>query len=86
MGHQWPVVVRELTAGQGEDDTIGCLLHYDYIKNHYRLIAIDLSMQKELDADPKANEQIEFGGKSKKINDDDGAETNFILTILERIK
>ena len=43
-------------------------------------------MQKELDADPKANEQIEFGGKSKKINDDDGAETNFILTILERIK
>ena len=43
-------------------------------------------MQKELDADPKANEQIEFGGKSKKINDDNRAETNFILTILERIK
>ena len=42
-------------------------------------------MQKELDADPKANEQIEFVRKSKKINDDDGRETNSILTILERI-
>ena len=32
----------------------GCLLDFDYIKNHYRLIALDLSKQKELDADPKA--------------------------------
>ena len=26
---------------------------YNYIKNHYRLIAVDLSRQKELDADQK---------------------------------
>ena len=33
--------------------TLGCLLDYDYIKHYYRLIAADLSRQKELDADPK---------------------------------
>ena len=29
-------------------------------KNHYRLIAVDLSRQKELDADSKAIQQIEL--------------------------
>ena len=28
------------------------------IKNHYKLIVVDLSRQKELDADPKAIDQI----------------------------
>ena len=45
--------IRSLTTGQGEDYTTWCLLDYDYIKNHYRLIAVDLSRQKELDADQK---------------------------------
>ena len=45
--------IRKFTTGQGEDYTTGCLLDYDYIKNHYRLIAFDLSRQKELDADQK---------------------------------
>ena len=54
--------IRWLTAGQGEDYTTGCLLDYDYIKNHYLLIAVDLSRQKELDADQKAIQQIEFAG------------------------
>ena len=45
---------RKLTTGQGEDYTTGCFLDYDYIKNHYRFIAVDLSRQKELNADPKA--------------------------------
>ena len=35
--------IRKPTTEQGEDYTTGCLLNYDYIKNHYRLIAIDLS-------------------------------------------
>ena len=43
-----------LTAGQGEHYIAGCLLDYDYIKNHYRNIAVDLSRQKELDVEPKA--------------------------------
>ena len=38
--------IRKLTTRQGEDYTTGCLLDYDFIKNHYRLIAVDLSRQK----------------------------------------
>ena len=45
---------------------MGCLLDCDYIKYHYRLIAVDSSRQKELDADPKAIQQIEFAGQLKK--------------------
>ena len=45
--------IRKLTTGQGEDYTTGYLLNYEYIKNHYRFITVDLSRQKELDADPK---------------------------------
>ena len=52
-------------AGQGEYYTTGCLLDYDYIKNHYKLITVDLSRQKELDTDPKVIEQIEFVGQLK---------------------
>ena len=54
--------IRKLTTGQGEDYTTGCLLDYQYIKNHYRLIAVDLSRQKEFNADPKVIQQIEFVG------------------------
>ena len=79
--------IRKLTTGQGEDYNTGCLLDYDYIKNHYRLIAVDLSRQKELDADPKAIQQIEFVGQLKKLNDDNNnVESMFVLTILEKIE
>ena len=37
-----------------------------YTKNHYRLIAIDWSRQKELNADPNTIQQIEFVGQLKK--------------------
>ena len=43
---KWYKEIRKLTTGQGEDYTIGCLLDYEYIKNHYRLIAVDLSSKK----------------------------------------
>ena len=46
--------IRKFTTGQGEDYTTGSLLDFDYIRNHYRLMAVDLSRQKELDADAKA--------------------------------
>ena len=46
-------------------------MDYDYIKNHYRLIVIDLSRQKELDADPKAIQQVEFVGQLKKLDAND---------------
>ena len=38
--------IRKLTTGQGEDYITGGLLNYDYVKNHYSLIAVDLSWQK----------------------------------------
>ena len=44
---------REL-IGKGEDYTTGSLLDYDYFKKHYKFTAVDLSKQKELDADPRA--------------------------------
>ena len=80
--------IRKLTTGQGEDYTAGCLLDYDYIKNNYRLIAIDLSRQKELDTDPKAIQQIEFLGQLKNIDgiNADGTQNMFILTISGKIK
>ena len=41
--------VRKVTTGYG-----GCLLDYAYFKDNYRLIAVDLSKQKALDAYPRA--------------------------------
>ena len=43
-----------------EDYATRSLLDYDYFKNHYKLVAVDLSKQKSLDADPRAIQQIEF--------------------------
>ena len=46
--------------GKGEDYTTGSLLDFDYFKKHYKLVAVGLSKQKELDADPRAIQHIEF--------------------------
>ena len=79
--------IRKLKTGQGEDHTTGCLLDYDYLKNHQRLIAVYLSRQKELDTDPKAVQQIEFVGQLKNTENAVVAdEFIFVLTILEKIK
>ena len=51
------------------------------------LIAIDLSRQKELDADSKAIQQMGFIGQLKKLdNTNTNDESMFTLTILENIK
>ena len=78
--------IRKLITAQDKDYTTGCLLDYDYIKNHYRLIAVDLSWQKELDADLKEIKEIEFVGQLKNadIANTDGAQYMFVLTILEK--
>ena len=52
--------IRKITAGQGDDYTTGCLLDNIHFKNHYKIIAVDLSKQQALDADPKAIQQINF--------------------------
>ena len=46
--------IRKITTGKGDDYTTGCLLDYPYFKEDYKMIAIDLSRQNELDADPRA--------------------------------
>ena len=50
--------IRKIATGRGDDYTTGCLLDYIYFKNYDKLIAIDLSKQQGLDADPKAIQQI----------------------------
>ena len=54
--------VRKVSTGYGNDYTTGCLLNYAYFKDNCRLIAVDLSKQKALDADPRAIQQIVFQG------------------------
>ena len=51
--------IRKITIGQEDDCTTGYLLDYTYFKK-YKMIAIDLSKQQALDADPKASQQINF--------------------------
>ena len=54
--------VRKVSTGHGDDYTTGSLLSYTYFKDNYRLIAVDLSKQKALDADLRAIQQVVFQG------------------------
>ena len=56
--------VKKISTGQGDDCTTGCLLDFAYFKKNYKLIAVDLSKQKALDADSRAIQQIIFTGKT----------------------
>ena len=52
--------IRNIAIGQGDDYTTGCLLDYPYFADTYKMIAVDLSKQQALDADPRAIQQINF--------------------------
>ena len=52
--------IRRIALGQGDDYATGCFLDYSNFKETYKLIAIDLSKQQALDADPRAIQQINF--------------------------
>ena len=59
----WHIIeqlISLLMIGKGEDDSTGSLLDYNYFDKHYKLVAVNLSKQKELDADPRAIQQIEL--------------------------
>ena len=58
--------IRKISTGQRDDYLTGCLLDYTCFKEHYKVIAIYLSKQKKLDADPKATQQINFTGNLEK--------------------
>ena len=74
--------VRKVSTEYGDDYTTGCLLDYAYFKDNYRLIAVDLSKQKALDADPRAIQQIVFQGV---VGGNDGTKVR-LYTILEQSK
>ena len=52
--------IKNAATDQGSDYTTGCLLDYSYVNDTFKMIAIDLCKQQSLDADPRANQQINF--------------------------
>ena len=68
--------IRKIAIGQGDDYTTGCFLDHSYFKENYKLIAIDLSKQQELDADLRAIQQINFTANL----DRNGGATMFFIT------
>ena len=74
--------VRKVSTGHGDDYTTGSLLDYAYFKDNYRLIVVDLSKQKALDADPRAIQQIVFQGV---VGGDDNTKIR-LCTVLEQSK
>ena len=70
--------IRKIATGKGDNYTTGCLLGYQYFKDHYQLIAVDLFKQRELDADPRTIQQTEFYGKLRTNSQ--------VCTVLEKSK
>ena len=70
--------IRKIATGQGDDYTTGCLLDYQYFKDHNQLTAVDLSKQKESDANPRTIQHIEFYGMLKTNSQ--------VCTVLEKSK
>ena len=54
--------IRKSATGKGDGYATGCLLDYQYLKNHYKIIPADLSEEKQVDADPRSIQETEFYG------------------------
>ena len=74
--------VRKVSTGYVYDYTTGFLLDCAYFKGNYKLLAVNLSKQKALDADPRAIQQIVFQGV---VGGNDGTKVR-LYTILEQSK
>ena len=72
--------LEKIATGQGDDYTTGCLLDYSYFADTYKMIAVDLSKQQALDADPRAIQQINFTANL------DRARNTSVYFILEEAK
>ena len=59
--------LKKVMIGKGEDYTTGSLLDFNYFNKHYKLIAVDLSKQKELDADPRVFNKLNLNICSEQI-------------------
>ena len=73
------VNTQKIRTGRGDDYTTGCLLDYNYFNNYYKMIAINLSKQQALDADPKAIQQINFTGN---LNRGQNVNNNTIMFLI----
>ena len=56
-----------IEMSKNNDYTTGNLLDYEYFKDHYKLIAIDLSKQTELE-NPDLKQQVNFAGRLEENN------------------
>ena len=65
--------------GRNSDYTIGNLLDYEYFSKHYKLIAMGLSIQIELE-NPNIKQRISFTGRL----DEDDTRTFFIIEKSEK--
>ena len=74
--------IRKVSTGYDDDYTTGCLLAYGYLKDNYKLIALDLGKQKILVADPRAIQQIVLEG----VVEGDNNTKIRLYTILEQSK
>ena len=52
--------IKKIARDQGDDYPTRCLLDYPYFKDNYKMIAVELSKQQALDADPRAIQHINF--------------------------
>ena len=72
--------IRKIVIGQGDDYTTCCLLDDPYFADTYKMIAVDLSKQQALDADPRAIQQINFTANLER------AENTRVYIILKEAK
>ena len=75
--------ITKIATGKGDDYTTGCLLHYQYFRDDYKMIAVDLSRQQALDADPRAIQQINFTANLDREGD---TRVYFILEVSKETK
>ena len=68
-------IKKDTEMSKNNDYTTGNLLDYNYFSNNYKLIAVDLSEQIELE-NSDLKQQVNFIGK---LEEDDGATMFFMI-------
>ena len=71
--------MRKLATRKGKENATRSLLNDEYIIDHCKLTAVDLSRQKELYADPKVIQQIEFQRKLKNTDGENAHGTKYMI-------
>ena len=60
---------RKIVIGKGDDYITACLLDYQYFRDKYKMIGVDLSRQQALDPDPRKIQQINFTANLDRADD-----------------